>query len=74
MRAREHLDRALYLHLAMRNARATRAHLDKRLAWLDAQPARRELLRSWVDRLATADELDWGALRDAVIGDAHARQ
>ncbi len=66
-RARNHLDRALYLHLSVRNARATRANLDKRLAWIEPQSSRRMALRAWMERLTTPEGVDWSALRDAVI-------
>jgi len=73
-RAREHLDRALYLHLAIRNARATHANLEKRLAWLEPEPARRQALSAWIDRLAKPDELDWASLRDSVIAENRSDQ
>lgn len=65
--ARAHLDRALYLHIANQNTRASRSNLKNRIAWLQPATEREKRLRAWIAALDGRTSVDWSALRDSVI-------
>lgn len=68
--ARAHLDRALYLHVAMQDTRASRSNLENRIAWLEPATEREQRLRSWIAALDDRASVDWTTLRDSVIAEA----